>query len=174
MSETTAPRGREHKSKITTEGDGRPVVWTFYKPEYCEMLIDHMAEGFSFWTFGAKVRVCKKTLLNWMRDHPRFKQAREIGDIIGRYEMEKKALSGLWFEEGKPNLNTNLFKHMMQIRYEDWRIPTAIEMKAQIESDVKKVDTLTHDEVIKLGKEALKFLEGEFHDNEAASVDMIK
>ena len=52
---------------------------TDYKPEYCELLIKHMANGNSFWSFAASVDVCFKTLGNWCQEYPEFLQAKNIG-----------------------------------------------------------------------------------------------
>jgi hypothetical protein len=41
---------------------GRP---TEYKPEYCEQLINHMAEGLSYETFGVTIGVSRATLYVW-------------------------------------------------------------------------------------------------------------
>lgn len=41
---------------------GRPPD---YKPEFCQMLIDHMAEGLSYETFAAVIKTSRKTLYNW-------------------------------------------------------------------------------------------------------------
>jgi hypothetical protein len=54
---------------------GRP---TKYKPEYCEALIDHMAEGYTFESFGGVVGVCKDTLYEWIRTHSAFSYAQKV------------------------------------------------------------------------------------------------
>ncbi len=46
-----------------------------YKPEYCELLIEHMAGGFSFDSFGAKVRCGGRTLYDWLVKHEDFNTA---------------------------------------------------------------------------------------------------
>ena len=56
---------------------GRP---TDYSPEYDQMLVQHMKQGNSFWSFAAKVNVCFETLLNWTKAHPSFMEARKIGE----------------------------------------------------------------------------------------------
>ena len=52
---------------------------TTYKEEYCQQLIDHMSQGKSFQSFGAKVRAGRTTLYDWTNKFPEFKEAREIG-----------------------------------------------------------------------------------------------
>ncbi len=55
---------------------GRP---TLYKPEYCQMLVDHMEQGLSFESFGAICNASRATLYNWAKEHPEFLDAQEVG-----------------------------------------------------------------------------------------------
>ena len=50
-----------------------------YKPEYCQMLEDHMAQGFSFESFGAKASTCRNQLYAWCDKYPDFKKAKMNG-----------------------------------------------------------------------------------------------
>lgn len=60
-------------------GVGRPST---YKPEYCQMLIDHMKEGFNFETFAAKLDyMSAASLYRWLDLHPEFREAKKIGEI---------------------------------------------------------------------------------------------
>jgi len=64
---------------------GRP---TPYKPEFCELLTEHMRQGLSFESFGGTIGVCRKTLYNWCEVHPEFLYAKQSG----------QELSLLWWE----------------------------------------------------------------------------
>lgn len=64
-------RPRKYKTKT-----GRP---TAYKPEFCDMLVEHMANGYSFESFAAVVNTCRTTLYNWEKDHPDFLYAKNCG-----------------------------------------------------------------------------------------------
>lgn len=66
---------------------GRPPLE--FKDEYCEMLVNHMAEGLSFETFGAIVDCCKQTLYTWMEKYPQFLDARRRGDVKSQMYWEK-------------------------------------------------------------------------------------
>lgn len=55
---------------------GRP---TKYKEEYCQMLIDHMKEGFTFESFAAVINVNRDTLYAWANDFPLFSDAKSQG-----------------------------------------------------------------------------------------------
>lgn len=55
---------------------GRP---TKYRPEYCQMLIEHMATGKSYETFVTKLdySVSVATLYNWENKFPEFLEAKK-------------------------------------------------------------------------------------------------
>jgi hypothetical protein len=55
---------------------GRPSL---YKPEYCEMLIEHMGEGLSFESFAAIINVSRSTLYEWDKGHEEFSDAFKRG-----------------------------------------------------------------------------------------------
>lgn len=55
---------------------GRPSL---YKPEYCDLVVKHMADGNSFWSFAAVVDVCFDTLSEWTKVHPEFSEAKRRG-----------------------------------------------------------------------------------------------
>ena len=67
------------KSKKPTTKEANPVGRpTDYKPEYCQMLIDHMAQLNPYQTFGAIIGVSKTTLNAWEKEHPEFLAAKKI------------------------------------------------------------------------------------------------
>jgi len=65
---------------------GRP---TNYKPEYCQMLIDHMASGLSFKSFAGVVGVHFDTLYEWVKVHTEFSDSKKIGLPKGLLTYEK-------------------------------------------------------------------------------------
>jgi hypothetical protein len=71
---------------------GRP---TMYRPEYCQMLIDHMKNGQSFETFGAKIGASWRTCYLWADTHEEFLQAKEIGKtfLLDVYEQAGRNLA---------------------------------------------------------------------------------
>lgn len=52
---------------------------TLYKPEYCDALITHMREGYSFESFAANISVNRDTLYTWTEVHPEFSDAKRAG-----------------------------------------------------------------------------------------------
>lgn len=65
---------------------------TKYKPNYCDMLIEHMSQGFSFSSFAAIVNCCDATLDNWANANPEFLAAKKIGRIKQRFVYEKMGI----------------------------------------------------------------------------------
>jgi hypothetical protein len=50
-----------------------------YKKVYAKRLEDHLAEGYSFESFGGDIDVGKTTLYEWLKYIPEFKQAHDRG-----------------------------------------------------------------------------------------------
>lgn len=65
---------------------GKP---TKYKPEYCEKLLEHMSEGLSIEAFAGLIRVHKDSIYEWVRVHPEFKEAKDIGESLSLLYWEK-------------------------------------------------------------------------------------
>jgi len=79
----------EHTKYVETSDTpvkmGRPSE---YKPEYCQMLIEHMRQGLNFATFAAKLNYQSVgSLYRWLDAHEDFREAKNIGE----------ALSQLWW-----------------------------------------------------------------------------
>ena len=100
--ETTAepilpPEASAGVPTVEAQPVGRP---TKYRPEYCQMVIDHMAKGYSFEAFGADVDCGKDTLYEWAKVHPEFSDAVEKGRIRSLKFWETLGMNGT---VGKPN-----------------------------------------------------------------------
>jgi hypothetical protein len=69
---------------------GRP---TEYRPEYCQMVIDFMAKGFSLTAFAGSIRMSRNAVYEWIGTFPDF------GDAVSRARgarvtaLESKLLS---------------------------------------------------------------------------------
>lgn len=84
------------RKRYATYSPGRP---TEYKPEYCQYLYEHLAEGLSFESFGACVAVGARTLYDWANLHEDFMHAKITGTEAGR----------VWWESlSQRNARTNL------------------------------------------------------------------
>ena len=50
-----------------------------YKPEYCQMLIDHMSKGYSFESFAGKIGRGVRTIYEWREKFEEFQDACSAG-----------------------------------------------------------------------------------------------
>jgi len=78
-------------SKPRKEPFGRP---TKYKPEYCQMLIDHMSKGFSFESFCAIINVHPDSLHEWVKTHKDFSVAKIQGKEMEGMFWERILIAG--------------------------------------------------------------------------------
>ncbi|MGV8130658.1 MAG: hypothetical protein ACP5N7_00985 [Candidatus Pacearchaeota archaeon] len=76
--------------KLNPNGKGGGSV-AKYKKEYCQMLVDHMAKGYSFGSFGADVNCGRRTLNDWVDRYEEFKAAREEGQEKAKKYFETLA-----------------------------------------------------------------------------------
>lgn len=74
---------------------GRP---TKYLPEYCEQLIQHMSEGYSFESFAGKIGVSKQTIYDWEKANKDFLDAKRRAFEVSRLFWEKQGIDGLFSE----------------------------------------------------------------------------
>ena len=65
---------------------GRPTKW---KDEFCEMLIEHMANGYSFASFGGIIDVSEDTLHTWKNEKPQFSESYKAGRLKSMAFWEK-------------------------------------------------------------------------------------
>ena len=101
---------------------GRP---TSYKPEYCDAVIEHMAEGASLTSFDASVGAARSTINEWMEHNEEFSEAVKRG----------KAVCAAWWEkvgrtqalDGKGNATLVIFG-LKNMAAEDWREKTQHEL----------------------------------------------
>lgn len=91
---------------------GRP---TEYKAEYCQMLIDHRRDGFSFESFGAIVKCHRGTLYDWVDKHPDFADAKRIAHEECLYHWETLGRFGLRSKD----FNATVYIFTMKARFND-------------------------------------------------------
>jgi len=104
---------------------GRP---TKYKPEFCEKLIDHMSQGFSFESFAATIDTHRGTLYRWEREYPEFRDAKKSGLDKSLLFWERLGMQGATGALEKFNSSAWIFnlknKHL-------WRDKTPDEIKEE-------------------------------------------
>src|SRR3546814_4739287 len=117
---------------------GRP---TKHKPEYCNMVIEHMSGGLSIESFAAIVDVNKTTIYEWIEAFPEFSKAVKKGTDKSRLFWESVGIKGLFKHSqtgiGYTTFNTAnwIFQMKNRFRYE-WR-------------DKQELDNTTND--VKIG-----------------------
>jgi len=65
-----------------------------YDPKYCQMLIEHMAEGFTFESFAGLLRVDRDTIYEWCNAHQDFSDAKKTGRAAQLLRDEQVLMSG--------------------------------------------------------------------------------
>lgn len=70
---------------------GRP---TKYRKEYCQKLIDHMKQGYSYETFGTVIKVASSNLYEWEKKHKDFREAKKIAFNECQLFWEKMGMGG--------------------------------------------------------------------------------
>ena len=103
------------KKKENPQTAGRP---TLYKPEYCDMIVAHMAEGASATSFAASVGVCRETITLWMNEHPEFMLSVKKGKAACATWWEKTARGNAVSGAGNATLCIFGLKNMAP---DEWR-----------------------------------------------------
>jgi len=93
----------ERKKKKPQKTKAKMGAPTKYTPAYCELLVVHMMQGFSFDSFPATIyeetkgviRVTKPTLYAWEKKYPDFLNAKSIGTSLSFKKWEKIAQDAL-------------------------------------------------------------------------------
>lgn len=135
---------------------GRP---TNYKPEYCQLLIDHMASGLSYISFAAVADCWEQTLYDWEAAHPEFMEAKKIGMVRNRLFWEKLGVTYITHTDSKfestPKLNSTVYIFNMKNRFpKEWRDRT--EVKNEVKITPKELEDMDDDELAELSKKALE------------------
>lgn len=97
---------------------GRP---TKYKKEFCKRLEEHMAQGFSFRSFGAIINVTEETLHQWKKKHPAFSESYKkatLGSLLYHEKLLKIGMLGAKTKniDGK-KINTALLIFTLKARF---------------------------------------------------------
>lgn len=100
------------QEKKEKQGKGAPSK---YKPEYCQMLIDHVTQGMSFETFGVDLKVNRDTLQEWAKVHPDFSEAKKNAYDASFKFWERVGFAGM---SGKiKNFNAAVWIFSMKNRF---------------------------------------------------------
>lgn len=83
---------KPEKIKAVVDPVGAPSK---YKPEYCQQLIEHMAEGLSFESFAGIIEVNRDSLYEWIKVHQEFSDAKKIAVDKSLHFWEKLGLNNI-------------------------------------------------------------------------------
>ena len=92
---------------------GRP---TKYDPKFCEAAIEVMSQGFSKTAFAGSIGVCRDTLNEWAKEHPKFSAAINVAKAGRVYSLEKDLLNA----ESGPIVTSRIFA-LKNADPEEWR-----------------------------------------------------
>lgn len=151
---------RKEHYKPTGNPVGRP---TLYKPEYCQMLVDHMRTGMSFESFAASIGTSWDVLYDWCKKYPEFLQAKIQGKALELAVWEKIAVASatgtpmnISNYKGKLN-NPNSAVIIFSLKN---KFPKLYRDQLKIESEIKVTDTtfqaFTENEKTKILQAALE------------------
>lgn len=142
---------------------GRPSK---YKSEYCEKLIEHMAEGLSFESFAGVIGTCKQTIYGWTEKHDEFLDAKRKGTEKCRVFWEKL---GIDIARGKVPGNGRTWEVNVKNRFRnEWRD------KHEISATVHVNHTTTPTpELLKLAKQAIEYLGDGSTDKDNQDEDIV-
>lgn len=64
-----------------------------YKEEFCEDLIRHMSQGYSYTTWGVSHDISTSAMYKWENEHPEWLDAKKRGYAAGQIFFEKLLMS---------------------------------------------------------------------------------
>jgi hypothetical protein len=112
-----------------------------FQPAYCDLVIEHMAEGASLTSFAAEIGVARSTINEWMEAHSDFADSVRIA----------KAKCAAWWEkrgrelavEGGGNAALVMFG-LKNMGADDWREKQEVEQRTTVEAADPLTALLAH------------------------------
>lgn len=95
---------------------GRP---TKYKPEYCQLLIEHMEKGFSFRSFSGVIKTSIECIYHWRDTIPEFSDAEKHGRALELLFYEKIGQAGMTGQIPGFNLGAWIFNMKNRFKWTD-------------------------------------------------------
>ena len=117
---------------------GRPSK---YKPEYCQALISHMEEGYSFESFAALANCCVDTLYEWTDVNSDFSEAKKAARAKQLHANEKLIRDIAKHGDGNATAAIFILKNCHPKQWRDRR-----------ELEVTQPANMTDDELLKEAK----------------------
>lgn len=107
---------------------GRPPS---YKPEYCQLVMDWRAKGYSFGGFAGSIGVARGTINEWMNRYPEFNEACSRAQSASQWWWETKAIE-VATTGGQGSQGTMVMFGLINSGREDWKNKQEIEISGQI------------------------------------------
>lgn len=93
---------------------GRP---TDYKPEYCDMIIDHMSTGKSLTSFAASIDTHRAVVYDWAKANKPFHDAMKKAQAKCQAYWESQGQAGVWNKDGEAKINPAIWIFTMKSRF---------------------------------------------------------
>jgi len=103
---------------------------TFYRPEFCDEVVDFLKDGHSLYAFAAKIGGCQSTLYDWMAKHPEFAEAVKRAQAKSALWWERRLLE--FAQTGQGNAAAIIFGLKNRAAAE-WRDKTHTELSGKVE-----------------------------------------
>ena len=123
---------------------------TKYKPEYCDLIIEHMSEGHSLASFCAKIKVSRVAVYRWIQQNEDFRNSHRIATEACQTWWEGIGRAGA---VGKiKGFNAAAWIFSMKNRF-NWGDKIDIE-----HTEKKKIESMTDAEIMDAVKKRIKAL----------------
>lgn len=84
-----------------------------YKPEFCQLVVDHMSQGFDFDTLSHRLGVTPQTMYNWVKKYPDFNTAYHNGKSAQKEFYQKLCLNNAITNKGNASMCIFLAKNKL-------------------------------------------------------------
>lgn len=107
-----------------------------YKQKYCDMVVEHMAQGFSFNSFAGLIGTSAQTLKRWRELIYEFDEAAQAGEAKSLYFWEKEVVDQA--RGRNQDGNHKLVELVMKCRFL-WTDKQHIELTGSLETQLRQL-----------------------------------
>lgn len=164
----------EIKSKGGVKRYDHPGQPTKYDPKYCQMVVEHVSQGYSFPSFAAIIGVAVDTLYAWEHRFPEFSEAKKKSLAKNLLWWEKAGHAGMYATKEAP-FNATVWIFSMKNRH-GWVDRQEIDTTHTIKPLKQEYEMLNDAELLKLEEAEKKVEEHDvlFHEEEARAKERAK
>lgn len=88
-----------------------------YQAKFCDQLVKHCEQGFSFESFAHRIGVSDRTLRNWRDQHSEFQEAYDRARTASLFFFEKLLIQSLTGKSKSSKLNPALLIFTLKTRF---------------------------------------------------------